>query len=53
MLKLRAYTHPDGSLEISGAFGEGLDARKKKQHRRGCLSKQSEPRVARGVDGEP
>ena len=25
MLKLRAYKYPDGSLEISGAFGEGLD----------------------------
>ena len=25
MLKLQAYIYPDGSLEISGAFGEGFD----------------------------
>lgn len=25
MLKLQAYIYPDGSIEISGAFGEGFD----------------------------
>ncbi len=37
MLKLQAYTYPDGSLEIGGAFGEDLDVCEKETVSEPCF----------------